>query len=66
MVTREFRLAMSPAERAAHVPGTGVQLFNGKMPLLRRSLADVYDIQNFDKKRKVGWVWINRDSGRAD
>lgn len=37
---RQFWIGMTDAERAAHKPGTGITLVDGKMELSTRTLAD--------------------------
>lgn len=62
-----FTLAMTPAERAAHVPGTGVQTpgvgsYTSAHLNLKRSLADCYDIVPvyIGAKSVLSWKWLRK------
>lgn len=68
-----MRLGMTDAERAQHVPGTGVATDGVKQFTIRhmnltRSLRDVYDIrpQWGGERSGMRFIWINRDTGRPD
>lgn len=68
---RMMRLALTDAERAAFTPGVGIQTdgvkqFTTRHMNLTRSLAHVYDIRRYDTVRNQGWIWVRRDTGRAD
>lgn len=71
----EFRIAMTPAERAQFTPGVGIQTdgvkqFTTRHMNLTRSLAHVYDIQERVVRNQVvtsiRHIWINRDTGREE
>lgn len=68
---RPFSIGMTDAQRAEHTPGVGIQTdgvksFTTQHMNLTRSLADVYDIRRYDTVRQQGWIWVRRDTGRAD
>ncbi len=68
--TNPYRIGLTDAERAVHVPGRGIETFGVGVRTIAhmnitRSLRDVYEIRSRWQGERTGLVfdWINRDTG---